>query len=102
MFSTDGESSINSGYYQCKKNIDEEEAETEAMVRSLLPEDPPHPSLTGLTPPSPEVLIHMQTSKLDQEQREVCVGGWVGGCGCVGERERERVSDDIPNLPADH
>ena len=86
MFSTDGESSLDASYYQCKKNIDEEEAETEAMVRSLLPDDIPHPSLSGLTPPSPEVLIHVQTSRLDQErEREVCgvwcVCGWV--CVCV-------------------
>ena len=84
MFSTDGESSLDTSNYQCKKNIDEEEAETEAMVRSLLPDDIPHPSLSGLTPPSPEVLIHVQTSRLDQEkEREVCGVCVVCVCMCM-------------------
>ena len=61
-FSTDsaGDSFGPSGVFKCKQNIEEEEAEAEAKVRSLLPEDPPHPSLFGLEPPTAEVLIHVQ------------------------------------------
>ena len=67
-FSTDWESSVDSGYangYFCKKNIEEEEAAEEARVRSMLPEDPPHPMLS-LHTPSPEVLIHIQPSKKEE------------------------------------
>ena len=46
---------------RCKRNIEEEEAAAEAKVRSMLPEDVPHPSLFGIRPPNPEVLIHVQT-----------------------------------------
>ena len=62
------ESSIDSGYLSvapgqhCKKNIEEEEAEAEARVRSMLPQDMPHPSLSGVPPPTVEVLIHVQPS----------------------------------------
>ena len=61
-FSTDstGDSYGPSGVFKCKQNIEEEEAEAEAKVRSMLPEDPPHPSLFGLEPPTAEVLIHVQ------------------------------------------
>ena len=45
---------------RCKRNIEEEEAAAEAKVRSLVPEDTPHPSLYGIQPPSPEILIHVQ------------------------------------------
>ena len=44
---------------RCKQNIEEEEAAAEAKVRSMLPQDAPHPSL-GILPPNPEVLIHVQ------------------------------------------
>jgi mitogen-activated protein kinase kinase kinase 1 len=61
--STEPETSVTGmEVFQCKRNIEEEEAAAEAKVRSLLPEDAPHPSLYGLKPPNPEVLIHVQSS----------------------------------------
>ena len=71
------ENSIDSGYvstlpgYRCKKNIDEEEAEAEARVRSMLPQDMPHPSLSGVAPPTVEVLIHVQRSGDGKKPDEV-------------------------------
>ena len=57
----------------CKKNIEEEEAAAEAKVRSMLPQDLPHPSLSGMPIPSSnhKVLIHIQRSKLDGNTKEV-------------------------------
>ena len=47
------EDSLAAAGYACKNCIEEEEAAEEARVRSMLPVDPPHPELSGLTPPSP-------------------------------------------------
>jgi hypothetical protein len=57
----------------CKKNIEEEEAAAEAKVRSMLPHDLPHPTLSGMPLPLSEhkVLIHIQRSKLDGNTKEV-------------------------------
>lgn len=69
---------MDSGYangYFCKKNIEEEEAEEEARVRSMLPEDPPHP-LLSLHTPSPEVLLQVQPDK--KEAVDVSGGGGGG------------------------
>ena len=63
----------------CKRNIEEEEAAAEAKVRSLQAEDSPHPSLFGIKPPSPEVLIHVQTSS----GAEVCVCVLNFVCVCI-------------------
>ena len=54
------------GGYQCKRTIDEEEAEAEAKVRSMIHEEWPHPLLTGLAPPTPEVLIHVQPGEREE------------------------------------
>ena len=51
-----------SPYYACKRSIEEEEAEALAKVRSMVAEEVPHPPLSGLIPPNPEVLIHVQPS----------------------------------------
>ena len=63
--------------FMCKKNIEEEEAAAEAKVRSMLPQDMPHPSLSGVPLPSTnqehKILIHIQRSKLDGNTREVKV-----------------------------
>ncbi len=69
------------GYY-CKKNIEEEEAEAEARVRSMLPEDPPHPLLSGMDPPTPEVLLHIQRKQKEGEEEEE-VSVCVPTCVCV-------------------
>ena len=45
----------------CKDRIEQEEAEELAKVRSMEVQDIPHPALSGLAPPTPEVLIHVQT-----------------------------------------
>lgn len=50
------------GFNMCKHNIEQEEAEALAKVRSMEMQDIPHPSLSGLSPPTPEVLIHVQAS----------------------------------------
>ena len=49
----------------CKRTIEEEEAEALAKVRSMEEEEVPHPPLSGLIPPNPEVLIHVQQSGKD-------------------------------------
>ena len=69
-FSTDDDYS--SYGYMCKRNIEEEEVAAEAKVHSMLPQHPPHPSLSGMPLPSTEhkVLIHIQRSKLDGNARE--------------------------------
>ena len=70
-----GDEDYNVYGYACKKNIEEEEAAAEAKVRSMLPQDMPHPSLSGMPLPSSEhrVLIHIQRSKLDGNTKEVRV-----------------------------
>ena len=65
-----------SGYYQCKQNIEEEEAEALAKVRSMVAEEVPHPPLSGLIPPNPQVLIHVQPSNGSK-------GGGMYVCACV-------------------
>ena len=59
----------------CKKNIEEEEAAAEAKVRSMLPQDMPHPSLSGMPLPTSDhkVLIHIQRNRLDGNNKEVRV-----------------------------
>lgn len=49
-------------YNQSKRNIEEEEAEALAKVRSMVVEEVPHPALSGLAPPTPQILIHVQPS----------------------------------------
>ena len=68
-----GDEDYSSYGFMCKKNIEEEEAAAEAKVRSMIPQDMPHPSLSGMPLPSSEhkVLIHIQRSKLDGNTREV-------------------------------
>ena len=72
-------------FVRCKRNIEEEEAAAEAKVRSMLPEDAPHPSLYGIQPPNPEVLIYVQASGA----AEVC-DMWEGWRGRGGEGEGGR------------
>ena len=48
--------------FMCKQSIEEEEAEALAKVRSMVNEEVPHPPLSGLIPPTPEVLIHVQAN----------------------------------------
>lgn len=50
----------------CKNNIEEEEAAALAKVRSMVIDEVPHPPLSGLTPPTPQVLIHVQRSNKDK------------------------------------
>ena len=70
-FSSDLEGSLeHTRFYPCKRNIEEEEAEAEARVRSMLPVQAPHPALSGLPPPSPQVLVHVQCSGKGVEARQ--------------------------------
>jgi mitogen-activated protein kinase kinase kinase 1 len=48
--------------FQCVKNTEKEEATAMAKASSFLPEDPPPPSLSGITPPNPMTPIHVQSS----------------------------------------
>ena len=69
--------SLDLGWHNfCKKNIEEEEAEALAKVQSMIEKEVPHPPLSGLTPPTPEVLIHIQTTNKDG-------GGEVRGVSLV-------------------
>ena len=62
-FSSDSMDAEGSGSFNmCKHNIEMEEAEALAKVRSMEMHDIPHPSLSGLAPPTPEVLIHVQAN----------------------------------------
>ncbi len=62
VFSTDSTDTDSSwGTFACKRNIELEEAEDLARVRSMEVQDVPHPSLS-LAPFTAEVLIHVQAS----------------------------------------
>lgn len=70
--------SLDVGWNMCKRNIEEEEAEALAKVRSMVVEQVPHPPLSGLTPPTPEVLIHVQPTNKDGKNKDVrTIPEWV-------------------------
>ena len=83
-------------FVRCKRNIEEEEAAAEAKVRSMLPEDAPHPSLYGIQPPNPEVLIYVQASGA----AEVC-DMWEGwrGRGGMGRKPVAHIHSVAHVLP---
>lgn len=62
-FGSDFDSSVDiENFFPCKQNIEEEEAAALAKVRSMIPEDHPHPSLSFLTTPSDDILVYVQPS----------------------------------------
>lgn len=54
--------SMDIGYNVRKGSIKEKEAQTLARVRSMVVEELPHPPLSNLAPPTPDMLIHVQVS----------------------------------------
>ncbi len=93
-FSSEFDSSLESAttreIFPCKENIEEEEAERLAKVRSMVPEDPPHPSLSNLIPPTEEVLIYVQNTVGKEVSAECacCVGKEVSAdCACCVGKE---------------
>ena len=72
--------SLDVGWNMCKRNIEEEEAEALAKVRSMVTEQMPHPPLSGLIPPNPEVLIHVQPSKDGKKEVRVRTPPFSGHC----------------------
>lgn len=73
VFSTDSTDTDGSGWgYACKRNIEQEEAEDLARIRSMEVQDIPHPSLS-LAPATAEVLIHVQASGNKAGDVSLCV-----------------------------